>query len=537
MEVLRGWLAEACSLKHVRRPVRVCVRRGCVCTCARGFTMAAKPPEGDALTEAERSTATKAVVIYMALKVIQDTTTTSVWPLLLKDLYGGDVALATTAAATMSSLCGVVELFVNPIVGNLSDAFGRKAFFFLGPVANVVLSVLQIRFQTSIPMAFAQRVICQSLSTVSGSTIGSAVLSDVVSGNKYSEALGKLASFAGVGVIIGPLLSGALMTRFPEHQHVAVAFGVRVAVSASTVAYLALCLPETLPKSKRRPFSLAGVNPFGFLKLFTTGSATFRKLCVACGCCSMVEGKMTTDTVMVLLRENVGFSSNQVTSYLTSWGVACFFSGQVLVKQLIKVLGPRGFTDFTLCTNIFSNCLLGLVSAPWAVWGHVVSLAPGINNLCGVAMKSQATAHAVAGGMGKGEFSAALSSLRALAFVIAPTCWGRIYSWCTRSGHYPGLALVVAAIIGAALPAAIHRSVGDQVRQISQSVCAVRAPRAPPVFHLSSCIPRPCGPALRPSQLMAYLCTALVAMACAKTRCGQDRLDRAANTISVPRNM
>eukprot|EP01047_Picozoa_sp_COSAG01_P086977 COSAG01_NODE_19806_length_988_cov_1.425197_1_plen_217_part_00 len=171
------------------------------------------------------------------------------------------------------------------------------------------------------------------------------------------------------------------------------------------------------------------------------------------------------------------------------------------------------------------------------VWGHVVSLAPGINNLCGVAMKSQATAHAVAGGMGKGEFSAALSSLRALAFVIAPTCWGRIYSWCTRSGHYPGLALVVAAIIGAALPAAIHRSVGDQVRQISQSVCAVRAPRAPPVFHLSSCIPRPRGPALRPSQLMAYLCTALVAMACAKTRCGQDRLDRAATTISVPRNM
>ena len=47
----------------------------------------------------------------------------------------------------MSSCCGVIELALNPLVGTFSDAFGRKVFFYLGPLANGVLAVLQVRYQ------------------------------------------------------------------------------------------------------------------------------------------------------------------------------------------------------------------------------------------------------------------------------------------------------------------------------------------------------------------------------------------------------
>lgn len=86
------------------------------------------------------------------------------WPLLLKDLYGGNLALAAAAAATTSSICGMVELLVTPAVGNLSDRFGRRAFFMIGPFVNVLVSLLQIRYQRSVPVAFVQRIVGQSLS-------------------------------------------------------------------------------------------------------------------------------------------------------------------------------------------------------------------------------------------------------------------------------------------------------------------------------------------------------------------------------------
>jgi len=219
----------------------------------------------------------------------------------------------------------------------------------------------------------------------------------------------------------------------------------------------------------------------GFLSLFRSGG-TLSTLAAANGIASMCEGKMTTDTVMVLLRENVGFNPAQVTNYLTGWGVACYISGRYLVARVIKLTGPRRFTDFAMTTNAAANILLGLVPRPWAVWTHVgarqtpprkllrqpdgflwlraVLLTPGINNLSSVAIKSQAAAHAIANGMGKGEFSAAMASLRALAFVLAPSFWGLVYSACVRAGQPPGYALVAAGLVGAVVPALLHRSIG-----------------------------------------------------------------------------
>ena len=426
-------------------------------------------PDDDMLSSVQRERALSTVTLFMALKVVQDCTTIATWPQLLKKLYGGNVALAATAAATTSSLCGVAELVVSPLVGTLSDQFGRRAFFFIGPVANVVVSLLQIRFQQSIPVAFLQRVASQSLSTVSGSTLCLAAISDCASGDQLSSALGSLGSFTGLGVIVGPLLTTVIMRPFAESRHVAVSFAVRAAVSAFAVLYIAVRMPETLPLSKRRPARLSTANPLNFLRLFAGGGVggsrrTLRRLCAAIGIASLMEGKMTNDTVMLTLRENVGFSSNMVNTYLSLWGAACFASGRWFVKFLIKYFGPRRFTDFSLSMVGAGYSVLGLFHRPWAVWTNLVLISPGMANLCTVALKSEATAHATGEevDMGKGEFAAAVSSLRAFAFVIAPTVWGRVYALLLRSGRPPSFALIAVGLVGAIVPVLIHRSVPDK---------------------------------------------------------------------------
>eukprot|EP01050_Picozoa_sp_SAG11_P018803 SAG11_NODE_2900_length_2851_cov_1.375727_2_plen_153_part_00 len=142
-----------------------------------------------------------------------------------------------------------------------------------------------------------------------------------------------------------------------------------------------------------------------------------------------------------------------------TWGVACYLSGRTLVKKLVNAVGARCFSDIACTTNALAYAVLGSVSQGWAVWGHVALLTPGINNLNAVAIKSQAATHAIVGGMGKGEFSAAMASLRALTFMIAPTLWGGIYSWCVKTGRNPGLSMVAAGLVGGLLPALLHRSI------------------------------------------------------------------------------
>ena len=107
-----------------------------------------------------------------------------------------------------------VSLLRDLPVHTSQDAYGRKAFFFLGPLANCLTSLLQIAYPTSIPVCFFQRIASQTLSTVSGSTIGTATLADVASGDKLTGALGAFGSWAGLGVIIGPLISGLLVRVF-----------------------------------------------------------------------------------------------------------------------------------------------------------------------------------------------------------------------------------------------------------------------------------------------------------------------------------
>ena len=127
-------------------------------------------PASDELSPVQRERAIGAVLSYMVLKVSMDCSTISVWPLLLKNLYGGNVALAAAAAATTSSICGLGELLITPAVGKLSDRYGRRAFFLIGPLANVAVSLLQIRFQVSVSLSRCLSVslsLCLSLCLLS----------------------------------------------------------------------------------------------------------------------------------------------------------------------------------------------------------------------------------------------------------------------------------------------------------------------------------------------------------------------------------
>ena len=122
---------------------------------------------------------------------------------------------------------------------------------------------------------------------------------------------------------------------------------------------------------------------------------------------------------------------------------------------------------------------MGTVPKTWAVFTQMWLIAPGTQNLCAVALKSQATAHATGpnSNMGKGEFAAALSSLRALMMVMGSAIWGRAFGVLLQAGKPPSWTWVGVACLGACVPEIIHRCIPDKQWALPSSTANARPVR------------------------------------------------------------
>ena len=169
--------------------------------------------------------------------------------------------------AYMSAGAGLAEFFLNPILGRLSDRIGRKAFLIMSPLVNLILK-LMVYFTNgrSLLWVALDRIVAGAATTVGGSTTCLASLSDVLSGDELAGAVGNLGSYAGLGVLLAPLISGNLLATTQKVRHVFL-FGALVA--AFQLVYNLLFFEETLEEKKRKPMDWSRCNPFSFLKIFT----------------------------------------------------------------------------------------------------------------------------------------------------------------------------------------------------------------------------------------------------------------------------
>lgn len=113
---------------------------------------------------------------------------------------------------------------MNPIIGRLSDKYGRKRSLLVGPLSNVLLKSL-VAIHPSIATIALERVLCGAFTTVSGSTTCFAVLTDITSGQELALSGTTLGAYMGLGCVLGPLLGGELLARTKSAR---TSFAVRI---------------------------------------------------------------------------------------------------------------------------------------------------------------------------------------------------------------------------------------------------------------------------------------------------------------------
>ena len=203
-------------------------------------------------------------VIFILLTVLIDTIgfgiIMPVLPELLMQIAGVDLAGAARLGGLLLVVFAALQFLFGTVMGNLSDRFGRRPVLLCSLIA-FSLNYALMGFAPNLTWLFVGR----ALTGIAGAVYAPAMayVADVSPPEKRAQSFGLIGAMFGLGFILGPALGGFLGELDPRAPFFAAA-----ALAALNFVYGALVLPESLPKERRRPFSLARANPLGTLSAF-----------------------------------------------------------------------------------------------------------------------------------------------------------------------------------------------------------------------------------------------------------------------------
>jgi DHA1 family tetracycline resistance protein-like MFS transporter len=180
-------------------------------------------------------------------------------PKLVESFVDNDTASAARIFGLFGTAWALMQFFFSPILGGLSDRFGRRPVVLLSNF-GLGLDYVLMALAPSLTWLFIGRVI-SGITSASVST-AFAYIADVTPPERRAAVFGKIGVAFGAGFILGPALGGLLGGMDPR-----LPFWVAAGLSFANTLYGLLVLPESLPKDRRSPFRWKSANPLGALRL------------------------------------------------------------------------------------------------------------------------------------------------------------------------------------------------------------------------------------------------------------------------------
>ncbi len=183
-----------------------------------------------------------------------------VLPTLIEDVGHMTLANASLIGGWMFFAFSATQFLFSPLMGNLSDRYGRRPLLLLA-VFGLGVDYLFSALAPTLFWLFVGRAIAGLCG--SSYVIANAYIADVTAPEDRAKAFGMMGAAFGIGFVLGPALGGLLGEFGPR-----VPFYVAAGISTLNLIYGWFVLPETLPPAKRRAFEWRRANPFGTLKVF-----------------------------------------------------------------------------------------------------------------------------------------------------------------------------------------------------------------------------------------------------------------------------
>ena len=375
------------------------------------------------------------ILVTVTLDMIAIGLIAPVLPKLILDFLGGDMRNAASWNGIFGTVFAVMQFFFSPVLGVLSDRFGRRPIILLSNL-GLGLDYVVMALAPTMGWLFLGRIIAGI--TTSSIPTAMAYIADVTPKEKRAGAFGMIGVAFGVGFILGPAIGGPLGDISPR-------LPFWVAAGASLVNWLwgYFFLPESLAPDQRKSFTIRRANPVGSLVLLRSHPELWR---------------LATIQFLAYVAHNVFSIWALYAIYRYSWkqgtvglslavvGVCTALISGGLTKYMVKRFGERrtlyigqffGASGMFLA-GIARNGLAYLASIPViSLWNISMPAAQG--------MMTQRVSERE-----QGELQGALGSLRSLSFLIGPGLFSWTFAWFIGSGrslHLPGAPYFLASAL------------------------------------------------------------------------------------------
>ncbi|MGH7718545.1 MAG: TCR/Tet family MFS transporter [Gemmatimonadaceae bacterium] len=407
----------------------------------------------------------KHAVIFVAITVLLDTVgfglIIPIMPTLLMELTGEGVSRAAIYGGWLTFAYAVMQFLFAPVLGNLSDRFGRRPVL-LFAITALGLDYLLMGFAPTLGWLFVGRTIAG----IAGAsfTPAYAYVADITPPERRAQNFGLVSAAFGVGFILGPALGGLLGGLGPRAPFFAAA-----ALSLGNVAYGYFVLAESLPPEKRRALHWRRANPLGTL-------LQMRRQPVVTGLLAalfiwMVGHQVMPATWSFYTKFRFGWSEAMIGASLALAGLVMVLSQTTLLRVVVPRLGERraalmGIAIAGVGYLGYATATAGWMMLAWlATWFFGAIVMPSTNALMSQRMAADA----------QGELQGAVASLYSLSSIVGPPLMTQLFGRFSASDapvHFPGAAFVAAAVLATTSLAIYWSATREPAARAAETVAA-----------------------------------------------------------------
>ncbi|WP_447641564.1 MULTISPECIES: TCR/Tet family MFS transporter [Chitinophagaceae] len=357
-------------------------------------------------------------------------------PKLIEDLTHEGVNKASVYGGWLIFAYAVMQFLFSPVLGGLSDRFGRRPIL-LCSLMGMAVDYLFQAYAPTLSWLFVGR----ALAGIAGAsfTTASAYIADVSIPEKRAQNFGLIGVAFGLGFVIGPVIGG----YFAKYG-ARVPFKIAAILAFLNFLYGYFILPESLPQSNRRKFEWKRANPIGSLiqlKKYPVIAGLIITLTLIYLGSHAVQSTWTYYTMF-----KFQWSEQQVGMSLGLIGVLVMFVQGFLIRKTIPVLGLTKSIVYGMVLYIIGMVLFGLVSVGWMMYCVIPVYCLG--GIAGPALQSVISSQVTPDQ--QGELQGGLTSLMSLTSILGPLIMNNLFAFFSKTTgavYFPGMPYMVGALL------------------------------------------------------------------------------------------
>jgi len=344
-----------------------------------------------------------------------------VFPKLLLELDGGKMSGTAAISGGFATAFALVAFFMSPVLGVLSDRYGRRPVILLSNVGSAI-DCLILALAPNVWWLFLGRVL--SGATAASATACAAYIADVTEPEKRAGAFGMISAGFGIGFAVGPAVGGVLAgygTRVP--------FYLAALLMLVSAAYGLFVLPESLgPEKRRTAIDWKRANPLGALVLLRR-HRELSGLVTSLFCSNLAVQSFSVFVLYTIDR----FAWNERAN---GFGLAFFGAlsvvSAILVGRLTARFGGRAVAAAGFAFGAVGFIVYGLAPTGW-LFACGLPLT-GLWAIAGSPVQSAMTRRV--GPTEQGELQGAIGSVRSIALIVGPSFFTLLFAAVTaRAGN------------------------------------------------------------------------------------------------------